>query len=182
MGKKRYRPIVCLVAVLILVAGGLSMSIAHELSEFDQIEVDLIIAAFETDPDWAMGLLEDFAEENPGLAAIAICELCQVNHEWGMMAMVNLALSCPDVAVGALCEMASECRDMYDTDPEAAEILEAMIMETVIQMVDEFPELAATAIVSIGEEWEEMGVDLKEAALDAGLELSYLAAASPIAP
>lgn len=187
MGKKRYCLIVCLVAVLILVAGGLSISTAHHLSEIDQIEVDFIIVAFETDDDvWAMGILEDFAEENRRLAAIAICELCQVHHDKGMMAIVNLALTYPDVSVCALWEMACECRDMHKTEPEAAEILEAMVTETVIELVAVSPVVAATAIVSIAEEWEEeMGDaldDLQEAALVAGLQQTYLTAASPIAP
>ena len=129
-----------------------------------------------------MGVLEDFAQEKPRIAAIAICELCQVRHEWGMNAVVNLALICPDVSVCALWEMACECRDIHKTEPKRAEILEAMVTETVIELVPVSPVVAARAIVTIAEEWPEMGWDLEEAALYAGLEESYLAVASPIAP
>lgn len=179
---------ICLLAVVTLVVSNLSIGGVRELSESEELRVRVIVSAFETDVKWAEGLLQDLAEKHPELAAIVVLELAKANPEVALMVIADLAKANPEVAVRALVIIAITSTELVKTKPKMAKSLQAVLTEAVVQMVDKTPQVAATVVVSIelavkkGEVSSEIGVNVREEVIAAGLKKSYLTAASPIRP
>jgi len=155
-------------------------SLAQELTEEEQIE--RLIATFASDPELGMEHLEELAEENPGLAVLAIVELAKEIPETAVVAIVRLAEINPQVAARGLVTIASICIELKETQPKLAATLEAVLSESIVQMVEAAPGVAAVVVQSIGQITPELGASLEEEAIGAGLERDYLLAASPIMP
>lgn len=94
----------------------------------------------------------------------------------------DLAKTYPKVAVMAILRIASDSEELSKTSPKEAKALEAVIIESIKQMMEETPRVAAVAVVSLLKAYPEIGETAQDEAVAAGLKGSYLRAASPIAP
>lgn len=181
MKRSRYL-IICLLSVVILVIGSLSISGAQELSEIEQIQIDMMMAAFKIDPTWAMGLMENFAKTTPKLAAVAILELAKASPEVATMVATNLAKTSPEVAVRGLLAITSTSIGLGETQPEMKQALEAIVINAVVQMAKETPQVAAITVASLFQVSLKIGTAVKQKIIAAGVGKEYLEAATPITP
>ena len=181
MKKSRYL-IICLLSVVILVIGSLSISGAQELSEIEQIQIDMMMAAFKIDPTWAMGLMENFAKTTPKLAAVAILELAKATPEMAVMAVANLAKTSPEVAVRGLLAITITSIELAETQLEMKQALEEIVIKAVVQMVEETPHVAAIVMASLFQVSPALGTLAKQKIVAAGMGKEYLEAATPITP
>lgn len=156
------------------------ISLAQELTEEEQIE--WLIATFASDPELGMEQLEDLAEENPDLAVLAIVELAKEIPETVVMVITSLAEINPEVVARGLVTIASICVELSETQPKLAATLKAVLIESIVQMVDIAPGIVAVVVQSVTQVAPELGESLEEEAVAAGLEEDYLLAASPIMP
>ncbi len=156
------------------------ISLAQELTEEEQIE--WLIATFASDPELGMEQLEDLAEENPDLAVLAIVELAKEFPETVVMVITSLAEINPEVVARGLVTIASICVELSETQPKLAATLKAVLIESIVQMVDIAPGIVAVVVQSVTQVAPELGESLEEEAVAAGLEGDYLLAASPIMP
>ncbi len=154
------------------------ISLAQELTEEEQIE--WLIATFASDPELGMEQLEDLAEENPDLAVLAIVELAKEIPETVVMVIIRLAEINPEVVARGLVTIASICVELSETQPKLAATLKAVLIESIVQMVDIAPGIVAVVVQSVTQVAPELGESLEEEAVAAGLEEDYLLAASPI--
>ena len=177
---------VCRTAILLLTSSLLiftffaPISLAQELTEEEQIE--WLIATFASDPELGMEQLEDLAEENPDLAVLAIVELAKEIPETVVMVITSLAEINPEVVARGLVTIASICVELSETQPKLAATLKAVLIESIVQMVDIAPGIVAVVVQSVTQVAPELGESLEEEAVAAGLEEDYLLAASPIMP
>ena len=129
-----------------------------------------------------MEQLEDLAEENPGLAVLAIVELAKELPAIAVVAIVSLAEIHPEVAARGLVAIASTSVELSETQSELAATLKAVLIEVTLKMIDNTPGLAAVVVQSVMQVAPELGESLEEETVAAGLEENYLLAASPIMP
>jgi len=152
------------------------------LSTTEEEQIEDIITTFASEPELGMTLLEDLAEESPGLAVLAILELARRDPENAVMAIVNLAETNPEVTVRGLMAIAEASQELAETQPQLAAALYAVLSESIIEMIETAPDVAAVAVQSIKQVAADIGDSLEEETVAAGLESDYLLAASPIMP
>ena len=183
--RKIYCMITCFLIFALLVSNlFVAAALAQDLSEAEIIEE--IITTFASDPELGMNLLKDLAEENPELAVLAIVGLVQEIPEKAVMAIVNLAEINPKVAAGGLVAIGQLSIELAQTQPKLAAILKAVLSQSITGMVESGSGrgagVAAVVVQSCKEIDPGLGESLEEEAVAAGLERSYLLAASPIMP
>ncbi len=134
----------------------------------------------------AMKQLQELAEENPELAVLTIVELAKEIPERAVMAIVNLAEINPSVTARGLTAIGELSIGLVETQPKLAAILKAILSRSIVQMVESGSGrglgVAAVVVQSFKQSNPELGESLEEEAVAAGLERSYLLAASPIMP
>ena len=181
MIRRVYQTIILVLTSTVLVLNFfIPISLAQELSEIEKIEE--IITTFASEPELGMKLLEELAEENPGLAVLTIVELAKEIPEKAVVAITNLAKPNPEVVARGLVAITSVFLELSETQPKLAATLKAVLTESIVQMVDIAPGIAAVVVQSVTQVAPELGESLEEEAVAAGLESDYLLAASPIMP
>ena len=178
-------PIICFLTSTVLILNFLipiPTSRAQELSETQEEQIEKIITTFASEPELGMKLLEQLSEENPGLAVLTIVELAKRIPEKAMMAAVNLAETSPMVTAKGLVAIGRASAALAETQPQLAATLKAVLTESTVQIIEITPSIAALVVQSCNEFDPELGKSLWNETTAAGLELSYLFAASPIMP
>ena len=157
-----------------------------EIAKIEEIIIEEIITAFASDPELGMKLLKDLAEENPELAVLALVELAKETPEKAVMAIVNLAEINPKVTAEALVAIGECYTEIAKNEPELAATLKAVLCQSITGMVESGTGrgagVAAVVVNSCKQSNPELGETIEEEAVAAGLERSYLLAASPIMP
>lgn len=178
--------IVLLTSALLISSLFISTSLAQEISETDKEKIEEMIAMFASEPELAMKQLEELAEENPELAVLTLVELAKEIPEKAVMAIVNLAEINPSVTARGLVAIGQLSIGIVETEPKLAAILKAILSQSIVQMVESGSArglgVAAVVVQSFKQSNPELGESLEEEAVAAGLERSYLLAASPIMP
>jgi len=158
-------------------------ALAQDLSEVEIGKVEEIITTFASDPELGMNLLKDLAEENPDLAVLTVIQLVKetpklavlepskVTPEGVLITVVDLSRTQLEVALRALIRIA-----------EIESALHRILTLIPVEMIEYNPGAAAVAVESIKRVDPEIGRLLEEEVVAAGLERSYLLAASPIMP
>ncbi len=187
VARRIYRMMICFLIFALLVSNlFVAASLAQDLSEAEIEKIEEIIATFASDPELGMKLLEDLAEENPKLAILAIVKLAEEIPEKAVMAIMNLAEINPNMAVAGLVAIGKRSIETQENDPKLAASLRAVISQSITGMVESGTGrgfgVAAIAVKSCKEIDPGLGESLEEEAVAAGLERSYLLAASPIMP
>ena len=178
-----YTTIFILTSTVLILNFFIPTPLAQELSKTEKEQIKKIITTFASEPKLGMELLEDLAKENPELAVLAVVQLVK---ETPKLAVLEPPITTPEVVVMTV-------KDLSRTQPEVAvrsliriaEIkaaLHAMLTESVVLMIEDTPDVAAVAVQSIKQVAPENGRLVEEDAVAAGLERSYLLAASPIMP
>ena len=181
MTRRVYQTIVLVLTLTVLILNFfIPISLAQELSEIEKIEE--IITTFASEPELGMKLLEELAEENPGLAVLTIVELAKEIPEKAVVAITNLAKTNPEVAARGLVNIAKASAELAETQPKLAAALKAVLTESIVQTIETTPGVVAVVVQSIKQVVPELGESLEEEAVAAGLERDYLLAASPIMP
>jgi len=181
MTRRVYQTIILgLTSTVLILNFFIPISLAQELSEIEKIEE--IITTFASEPELGMKLLEELAEENPGLAVLTIVELAKEIPEKAVVAITNLAKTNPEVAARGLVNIAKASAELAETQPKLAAALKAVLIESIVQMIETTPGVVAVVVQSIKQVVPELGESLEEEAVVAGLERDYLLAASPIMP
>ena len=168
----------------------ITTSLAQNLSEAENESIEEIITAFASDPELGMELLEELGEENPALAALVLVRLAEEMPEKAVMAIVKLAEINPNVATTGLVTISKRALetplDNWANDPQLSSSLKAVISQSITILAEIGTGrgfgVAAIAIKSFKEIDPELGELLEEEAVAAGLQRSYLLAASPIMP
>ena len=112
--------------------------------------------------------------------------LSVLGEEVDIEALINLFISNPSAAIDQLLDLA-------ETNPEAVALVLAGVAErrpalvdqiqlTCILLIDVDPATAALCVVTIKEKAPEVGERVERVVVAAGLEESYLQAASPVRP
>jgi len=112
--------------------------------------------------------------------------LSVLGEEVDIEALINLFISNPSAAIDQLLDLA-------ETNPEAVALVLAGVAErrpalvdqiqlTCILLIDVDPATAALCVVTIKEKAPEIGERVERVVVAAGLEESYLKAASPVRP
>ncbi len=187
IAKRIYGMMICfLIFALLVLSLSIAAALAQDLSETEIETIEEIIAAFASDPELGMNLLIDLAEENPEFAVLAIMKLAEEIPEKAVMAIMNLAEINPKVAAGGLVAIGELSIELAETQPELAAILKAVLSQSITGMVEDGSGrgagVAAVVVQSCKEIDPGLGESLEEEAVAAGLERSYLLAASPIMP
>ena len=158
-------------------------SLAQELSKTEKEKIEKITVTFASEPKLGMELLEDLAKENPELAVLAVVQLVKETPKLAVLEPPNITPEVVVMTVGALSRTQPEVavRSLIRIAKIKA-ALHAMLTESVVQMIEDTPDVAAVAVQSIKQVAPENGRLLEEDAVAAGLERSYLLAASPIMP
>ncbi|MQY58051.1 MAG: hypothetical protein GH144_00385 [Clostridia bacterium] len=187
IAKRIYRMMTCfLIFALLMLNLFVAAALAQDLSEAEIEKIEEIITTFASDPELGMNLLKDLAEENPELAILAIVGLAQEIPEKAVMAIVSLAEINPKVAAGGLVAIGQLSIELAETQPKLAAILKAVLSQSITGMVESGSGrgagVAAVVVQSCKEIDPGLGESLEEEAVAAGLERSYLLAASPIMP
>jgi len=187
VAKRIYGMITCFLIFALLVLNlSIPASLAQDLSEAEIEKIEEIITAFASDSELGMKLLKDLAEENPELAVLAIVELAKKIPEKAVMAIINLAEINPKVAAGGLVAIGQLSTELGENELKLSASLRAVIYETIVGMVESGSGrgagVAAVVVQSCKEIDPGLGEFLEEEAVAAGLERSYLLAASPIMP
>jgi len=181
MSRRVYQTIVLvLTSTVLMLSFFIPISLAQELSEIEKIEE--IITTFASEPELGMKLLEELAEENPGLAVLTMVELAKEIPEKAVIAIANLAKTNPEVAARGLVNIAKASAELAETQPKLAAALKAVLIESTVQMIETTPGVVAVVVQSIKQVVPELGESLEEEAVAAGLGIDYLLAASPIMP
>ncbi len=185
--KRIYGMMTCFLIFALLVSNlFVAAALAQDLSEAEIETIEMIITTFASDPELGMKLLKDFAEENPDLAVLIIVELAKEIPEKAVMAIMNLAETNPSIAAGGLVAIGQLSTELGETQPKLAAILKAVLIQSIIDMVESGTGrgagVAAVVVQSLKQFNPELGEAIEEEAVAAGLERSYLLAASPIMP
>jgi len=96
--------------------------------------------------------------------------------------MIALAQEDPETAALVLAGVAERSVEIRRTDPTLADLLENEIALVCIELVDIDPHASAVIINTIKDRVPEIGERIEGMATGAGLEESYLRAASPVRP
>ena len=179
-----------LIFALFALALSITASLAQDLPEAENEGMERIISAFASDPELGMELLEELGEENPELAALVLVRLAEEMPEKAVMAIVKLAEINPSVATKGLVSIGKRALetsvDNWASDPQLSASLKAVVSQSIIIMAEIGTGrgfgVVAIAIKSFKEIDPELGELLEEEAVAAGLQRSYLLAASPIMP
>jgi len=184
VAKRIYRMMTCfLIFALLVLSLSIPASLAQDLSEAEIEKIEEIITTFASDPELGMKLLKDLAEENPELAVLTVIQLVReipklavlepskVTPEVVLITVVDLSRTHLDVALRSLIRIAQI---------EAA--LHSILTLIPVEMIEDNPGAAALVVQSIKRVAPEIGRLLEEEVVAAGLERSYLLAASPIMP
>ena len=187
VARRIYGMMTCFLIFALLVSNlFVAAALAQDLSETEIETIEEIIAAFASDPELGMNLLIDLAEENPEFAVLAIMKLAEEIPEKAVMAIMNLAEINPKVAAGGLVAIGELSIELAETQPELAAILKAVLSQSITGLVESGTGrgagVAAVVVQSCKEIDPGLGESLEEEAVAAGLERSYLLAASPIMP
>ena len=188
MVAKRIRgTMICFLIFALLVSNlFVAAALAQDLSEAEIETIEEIIAAFASDPELGMKLLIDLAEENPELAVLTLVELALEIPEKAVMAIINLAEINPKVTATALTVICATSMELSEIQPKLSAILRAIFNESILGMLKggtgRGAGVAAVAVKSCKQCNPELGESAEEEAVAAGLERSYLLAASPIMP
>ena len=185
--KRIYRMMTCLLILALLVSNlFVTAALAQDLSEAEIEKIEEIITTFASDPELGMKLLKDLAEENAELAVLALVELAKEIPEKAVMAIINLVEINPKVAAGGLVAIGQLSTELGETQPKLAAILKAILSQSIVGMIESGTGrgagVAAVVVQSCKEIDPGLGESLEEEAVAAGLERSYLLAASPIMP
>lgn len=187
VARRTYRIMTCfLLFALFTLTLSIAASLAQGLSETETESIEELIATFASDSELGMELLKDLAEENPELAALALLKLAEEIPERAVMAIINLAEINPNVTVTALIAIGKRSLETQEDEPKLAASLRAVMSESMIGMVEGGTGrgfgVVAIAVKSFKEIDPGLGTFLEEETVAAGLERSYLLAASPIMP
>lgn len=187
VSKGIYGMMTCFLIFALLVLNlSIPAALAQDLSEAEIEKIEEIITAFTSDPELGMNLLRDLAEENPELAVLAIVKLAEEIPEKAVMAIINLVEINPKVAAGGLVALGQLSTELAEAQPELAAILKAVLSQSITGLVESGTGrgagVAAVVVQSCKEIDPGLGESLEEEAVAAGLERSYLLAASPIMP
>lgn len=187
VARRMYRTMTCfLIFALLILNLSIPTSLAQDLSETEIEKIEEIIAMFASEPELAMKQLEELAEKNPDLAVLAIVELAQEIPEKAVMAIINLIDINPSVAARGLLAIGELSVEIEEDEAKLAASLRAVIYESIVAMVSSGTGrgagVAAVVVQSFKQSNPELGESLEEEAVAAGLERSYLLAASPIMP
>jgi len=187
VAKMTYRMMTCfLIFALLILNLFVAAALAQDLSEAEIEKIEEIITSFVSDPELGMKLLKDLAEENPELAVLALVGLAQEIPEKAVMAIINLAEINPSVTARGLVTIGELSTELAETQPKLAAILKAILSQSIVGMVESGTGrgagVAAVVVQSCKQFNPELGESLEEEAVAAGLERSYLLAASPIMP
>ncbi len=187
VARRTYGVMTCFLIFALLVSNlSIPAALAQDLSEAEIEKIEEIITAFASDPELGMKLLKDLAEENPELAVLAIVKLAEEIPEKAVMAIINLVETNPKVAAGGLVAIGQLSTELAETQPELAAILKAVLSQSITGLVESGTGrgagVAAVVVQSCKEIDPGLGESLEEEAVAAGLERSYLLAASPIMP
>lgn len=178
--------IIFLTSVLLILGLFISASLAQNLSETEIEKIEEMIAMFVSEPELAMKQLEELAKENPELAVLAIVELAKEIPEKAVMAIMNLAEINPSVTAKGLVAIGQLSIALAETQPKLAATLKAVLSQSITGMAESGTGrgagVAAMVVQSFKQSNPELGESLEEEAVAAGLERSYLLAASPIMP
>ncbi len=189
--KMIYRIMTCfLLFALLTLTLSIAASLAQNLSEAEAERIEELITTFASDSELGMELLKDLAEENPELAALALVKLAEEIPERAVMAIMNLAEINPNVTVAGLIAIGKRSleipSDNWENDPKLMASLKAVITQSIAGMAEIGTGrgfgVAAIAVKTFKEIAPLLGEFLEEEAVAAGLERSYLLAASPIMP
>ncbi len=187
VAKRIYGVMTCfLIFVLLVLNLSIPASLAQDLSEAEIEKIEEIITTFASDPGLGMKLLKDLTEENPELAVLALVELAKKIPEKAVMAIMNLAEINPRVTAEGLVAIGGCCTEIAKNEPELAATLKAVLCQSITGMVasgtGRGAGVAAVVVNSCKQSNPELGETIEEEAVAAGLERSYLLAASPIMP
>ncbi len=187
IAKRIYRMMTCFLIFALLVLNlSIPASLAQDLSEAEIEKIEEIITTFASDPELGMKLLKDLAEENPELAVLAIVKLAEEIPEKAVMAIINLVEINPKVAAAGLVAIVQLSTELGENEPKLAASLRAVIYEAIVGMVESGTGRGAGVAAVVVQSYKEidpgLGESLEEEAVAAGLERSYLLAASPIMP
>ena len=187
VAKRIYWMMTCFLIFALLVSNlFIAAALAQDLSEDEIGKIEEIITAFASDPELGMKLLKDLAEENPELAVLTIVGLAKEIPEKAVMAVISLAEINPKVAAGGLVAIGQLSIELGENEPKLAASLRAVIYEAIVGMVESGTGRGAGVAAVVVQSYKEidpgMGESLEEEAVAAGLERSYLLAASPIMP
>ena len=187
IARRIYGMMTCFLIFALLVLNlSIPAALAQDLSEAEIEKIEEIITTFASDPELGMKLLIDLAEENPELAVLAIVGLAQEIPEKAVMAIISLAEINPSVTARGLVTIGELSIELAETQPKLAAILKAILSQSITGMVESESGrgagVAAVVVQSCKEIDPGLGESLEEEAVAAGLERSYLLAASPIMP
>ena len=189
--KMIYRIMTCfLLFALLTLTLSIAASLAQDLSEAEAERIEELITTFASDSELGMELLKDLAEENPELAALALVKLAEEIPERAVMAIMNLAEINPNVTVAGLVAIGKRSLeipgDNWENDPKLTASLKAVIAQSIAGMAEIGTGrgfgVVAIAVKTLKIIAPLLGESLEEEAVAAGLERSYLLAASPIMP
>ncbi len=186
--RRTYRMMTCFLIFALLVSNlFVAAALAQELSNAEIETIEEIITTFASDFELGMKLLKDLIEENPDLAVLTIVELAREIPLKAVAAIVNLAEINPKVATTVLVAIGKHAvEDHPENDPKLAASLKAIIYESIVSMLNSGTGrgagVAAVVVNSFKAIDPGLGAFLEEEAVAAGLERSYLLAASPIMP
>jgi len=183
MKKGIYRTGCILVLVLVAIALFSIGATAEKLSKAEQEKVQTTVTTFQNHYyDTGMTLFGALIKEKPELAVEVIAQLARTMPEEAVKLIRDLAKTHPKIAVRGVLRIASDSEELSKTSPKEAKALEAVVIESIKQMMEETPRVAAVAVVSLLKTYPEIGETAQDEAVAAGLKSSYLRAASPIAP
>ena len=185
--KRICRMMTCFLIFALLVSNlFVAAALAQDSSETEIEKIEEIITTFTSNPELGMKLLKDLAEENPELAVLAIVELAKETPEKAVMAIINLAEINPKVTAEGLVAIGKVLGELAEAQPKLAATLKAILSQSITGMVESGTGrgagVAAVVVKSCKQSNPELGESLEAEAVAAGLERSYLLAASPIMP
>ena len=96
--------------------------------------------------------------------------------------LLTLATTDPETVALVLGQVAEKTVELRETDPIRASILENDILLTCVSLVDVDPHAAALAVNTVKDHVPDIGQKAEDMCVAAGLEESYLRAASPVRP
>ncbi len=185
--RRTYRMMTCFLIFASLILNlFVAASLAQDLSEAEIEKIEEIITTFTSDSELGMKLLKDLAEENPELAVLAIVKLAEEIPEKAVMAIIRLTETNPSMAARGLTAIGERSLELPEDKNVLAQRLKAVIYESIVSMLNigtgRGAGVAAVVVNSFKAIDPELGAFLEEEAVAAGLERSYLLAASPIMP
>ncbi len=164
----------------------ITASLAQDSPEAAEERIEEVIAAFASDPELGMELLKELAEEDPELAVLVLTQLAAEMPEKAVMAIVSLAEINPNVAAEGLVAIGKVYTELAEAQPKLAATLKAVLSQSITSIVESGTGrgagVAAVVVNSYKQSNPELGETIEEEAVAAGLERSYLLAASPIMP